>query len=265
MNQKIVLGIIIALLSLATYASAVPAGPRSIDRPYDTRWPTWDPITQEAIAGNVSELNFNASTITRTYQGYVGNVSGYIVLGDTNNNTLYDWTLASPQGEIYAVASVTPPSWDTVICAPPAEIVFEDARLGVNEAIDEDSVNSTFVQNGAPDQIARFGGDLGHPSFWTASQNILEDACPVATLYEGDGTPSTDFKEVLLSDNVNTGAGGFIIYTALISHTINPYGDSTGFDDRVYDFEMMVGENGHGAQDGAGATSTTYWFYLELD
>jgi hypothetical protein len=267
MNQKLLLGIMIALISLSTLVSAVPSGPASIDRPYDTRWATWDPIEQEAIAGNVSELNFEGSTITRTYQGYVGNVTGWIVLGDANNNTLYDWTLASPQGEIYAIRSSTVPEWASVTCASSAEIDDEDIRLGVNSLLDEDSVNNTFVVGGAPDQLNRFpAADFGHPEFWTANSNVLADSCPVATLYDDTGNPSPDFKEVLLSDNTNTDpVTGFVIYTAIISHTINPFGDSVGFDGRVYDFQMLVGEDGRGLEDGPTATTSTYWFYLELD
>lgn len=262
----------IALVSLSTFVSALPAGPRSIDRPYDTRWPVWDPITQEALAGNVSELNFNASTITRTYQGFVGNVTGIIVLGDVNNNTLYDWSLASPQGEIYAVRSVTVPTWEQVTCASQGEIQSEDLRLIVNETIDEDAVNRTFVVGGAPDQLLRHPtSDFSHPQFWVANQSVAASDCAVATLYNSTYQPSADFKEVLLSDNVNvpvtpgSSTEGFVIYTAIISHTINPFGDSDGFDGRYYDFEMLVGEDGHGAETGSTGTTSTYWFYLELD
>jgi hypothetical protein len=267
MNQKLFLGIIIALISLSTFVSALPVGPETISRPYETRWPTWVPITETAIAGNVSELNFDGTTITRTYQGYVGNVTGWITLGDLNNNTLYDWTLASPQGEIYAVRSSTVPTWGLTTCASQAEIQAEDTRLNVNETIDEDSVNRTFVVNGALDQLARFPtSDFTHPQFWTANQSIGASSCAVATLYNNTYQPSSDFKEVLLSDNVNTDpVTGFVIYTTIISHTINPFGDSTGFDGRIYDFEMLVGEDGHGIQDGETATTSTYWFYLELD
>jgi len=266
MNQKLFLGIMITLISLSTFVSALPVGPESIARPYDTRWPTWEALNQTAIAGNVSELNFDGSTITRTYQGYVGNVTGWIVLGDASNNTLYDWTLASPQGEIYAVRDPTPPLWGTVVCASAGNILAEDeTRLGVNETKDEDSVNNTFVVGGAPDQRNRFTGVLAdlayHPQFWTANQSIAAGTCPQATLYNSTYEPSSDFKEVLLEDSTQS----FIIYTAIISHTINQLGDTPGFDGRVYDFEMLVGENGHGTEDGETATVSTYWFYLELD
>jgi hypothetical protein len=272
MNQKMIIGILIALVALTTFVSALPSGPRSLDRITEAIWPTWDPLSTTAIAGNVTELMFNGSTITRTYQGYYGNITGLIVLGDTSNNTLYDWTLASPQGEVYAVRSVTVPSWGLVRCASYNELVSEDIRLNVNETVDEDAVNNTFVVGGAPDQKARFGtSELVHPQFWVANQSIAANDCPVAVMYNSSAMPSPYFKQVLLSDTVNVPATpgvtteGYVIYTGIIAHTLNPFAESDGYDQRTHDFEMLVGEDGHGVEDGATATTSTYWFYLELD
>lgn len=263
MNQKLFLGIIIALISLSTYVSALPSGPENITRLDDTRWSTWVGLNESAIAGNVTELNFYGSTITNTWQGYVGNVTGMIVLGDANNNSLYDWSLASPQGEIYAVRNDgTSPDWGSVVCASGTHIATEDVRLNVSESTDEDSVNNTFVVGGAPDQTIRFPtGNFSHPQFWVANQSIDASACPVATMYNSTYEPSTYFKEVLLEDATTN----YIIYTAIISHTIDPATDADGFDNRIYDFEMLVGENGHGIEAYPTGTSSTYWFYLELD
>jgi len=275
MNQKTVLGIIMALIALTmltTFASAAPAGPRNLDRIYDSHWPVWDALTMTAMAGNVSELIFNASTVTRTYQGYFGNITGFITLGDSQNNTLYDWSVASPKGQIYAVRDPTVPVWETVTCASQDELQSEDLRIGANETIDEDSVNRTFVVGGAPDQIARFGStELIHPQFWVANQSILENSCPLAVMYNDSYMPSPYFKEVMLSDNtaghVPTGLGdttGFVIYTAIIAHSMNPFAESMGFDQRNHDFEMIVGENGHGNDTGTTATTSTYYFYVEM-
>jgi hypothetical protein len=221
-------------------------------------------LTQEALAGNVSQLIFNGTTVTRTFQGYYGNISGIITLGDSSNNTLYDWTLASPQGEIYAVRNNTVPLWETVVCADQPHIQTEDLRLNVNETKDEDAVNRTFVIGGAPDQVARFTADFSYPQFWVANQSIEANTCAVATMYNSSYAPSPYFKEVLLQDETKS----YMIYTALIAHTIQPFpgpDDFNGFNGGNWDFEMMVGEDGHGANIGDTATTSTYWFYLELD
>ena len=269
MKQKLLLGFLIAILSVSVFVSALPAGSRTMTRTSESTWPTWDSDNTTAIAGNVTELIFNGSTVTRTYQGYFGNITGMIVLGNSQNQTLYDWAIASPQGEVYAIRSSVVPSWGSVTCAADWELRAEDSALGVTEAIDEDAVNRTFVIGGAPDQVARFGNSsLVHPQFWVANQSIAANNCPLAVMYNSSAMPSPYFKEVLLSDNVNMNASnstGFVIYTAIIAHTLNPFAESDGFDQRNHDFEMIVGENGHGADTGATAQTSTYWFYLELD
>jgi len=256
MNQKIMLYVLVALVGL-TIVSALPSGPKSITVDKSDLWPVWQPITETAIAGNVTEMDFNGSSVTRTWQGYFGNITGIITLGDSSNNTLYDWSVASPQGEIYAVRSANVPVWTQVRCAVQTEIQAEDTNLNVNESVDQDAVNRTFVVGGAPDQIVRFpAADLTHPLFYVANQSIAASSCAVATMYDNNGYPSPYFKEVLLSD----GGTVPIIYTAIIAHTLNPFAESDGFDKRTHDFEMIVGEDGHGTD----TAVSTYWFYVEL-
>jgi hypothetical protein len=258
MNKFVLLGIMLALISVL-YVSALPTGPTSDITPINPeRLDTWGPKTVVAQAGNVTEFNTDGSTITRTWQGYFGNITGTIVLGDTSNNTLYDWNLANPQGEIYAVRSASLPSWTNARCANQAELIAEDTTLGVDSAIDEDAVNRTFVVNGSAEAIANYGGAaLGHPTFWVATSQINTDTCAVTYMYNNSGSPSDSFREVILSD------GGLvpIIYTALLAHNFNPTTETTGFDGRTHDFQMIVGEDGHGTD----FAPSTYYFYLELE
>ena len=58
--------------------------------------------SEVAYAGNITELNIVGTTITQTWQGFVGNVSGTITLDDSENNTLINWSLGDPEGEVYA-------------------------------------------------------------------------------------------------------------------------------------------------------------------
>ena len=263
MNQKLLIIFYLTLAVLTiTVVSAVPSGPTTDINPIKSeRWSIWAPKTVAAEAGNVTEFNTDGSTITRTWQGYFGNITGKITLGDSVNNTLYDWNLASPQGEIYAVRNAAVPAWTSVVCASQAELQAEDLALGANESIDEDSVNRTFVVGGAPDQLARYAGsDFSHPLFYVENQTIVENSCPVATMYNSSSMPSPYFKEVMLSDG-----SANMIYTAIIAHTLNPFAESDGFDQRTHDFEMIVGENGHGNDIGPSSIISTYWFYLELE
>ena len=56
----------------------------------------------DAIAGNITELTLDALGVTTFWQGYYGNVTGSIVLANSNNDTMYDWSVSAASGEVYA-------------------------------------------------------------------------------------------------------------------------------------------------------------------
>jgi hypothetical protein len=183
-------------------------------------------------------MNLNGNTITNTWQGYFGNVTGKIVLGNSNNNTFYDWNAASPHGEIFATRTSSTPTWTSIRCANVTNILAEDTYLGANQTADVDSVNNTFLNSSSFNQ------------FYVGSVNInTSQNCFATRMYNASGVKSTaNFAEVLLSDTSN------MIYTSIIDQA------TIGFDNRTHQFEMLVGENGHG-----GDTATTaYYFYVEL-
>jgi hypothetical protein len=221
----------------ASVVFAAPTGPSSITNLGSSRYSESGAANISAIAGNVTELNFVANAITQTWQGYFGNITGSIVLGNSNNQSMYNWNLTSPSGEIYATRSSVVPAWTSVSCADSAQIGAEDTALGVNQVTDQDSVNRTF-----------FNGTTFN-TFFVGNKNINSTQnCYATNLYNSSAAPSGSFSEVLLHD------GTSLIYTALIADNAN------GFDGRTHDFEMLVGENGHNGD----VVATPYYFYLEL-
>lgn len=232
-----ILGILLLGILNVFVVAGAPMGPSTVDFIGSSRYSSSAAANISAIAGNLTELNFNANTITQTWQGYFGNISGSIKLGDSNNNTLYDWTSASPNGEIYATRNSDVPTWDSISCATQAQLDSEDTALGINQATDQDSANRTFLNN------------TPFTEFFVANKNINSTQdCRVVNLYNGTAAPSTDYQELLLHD------GTAIIYTTLIKQ------NAMGFDNRTHDFEMLVGENGHLGD----TTPTPYYFYVEL-
>jgi len=230
--------VIIGLMILIDRVAAVPSGVGTITPISSGRMTIDGGSNVSAVAGNVSEIILNGNSITQTWQGYFGNVSGKIVLGDINNNTFYDWSAASAHGEVYATRSATTPIWANIKCANISDVSSEDAYLGTNQSTDVDSVNNTFVNT------------TGFPSFYVGSVLINNSkGCPGTMMYNASGVKSTtNFAEVLLSDTSN------MIYTSVLEQK------AVGFDNRPHDFEMLVGENGHGGD----MNPTTYFFYLEL-
>ncbi|MFC1741723.1 hypothetical protein ACFL3V_04270 [Nanoarchaeota archaeon] len=205
--------------------------------------------TVEAIAGNVTQLTVAGTTVTQSWQGYYGNITGVITLDDASNNTMYDWALASPEGEIYAsTASVNWTSgnvqcydFDMTDVGWSAFVTLAELETSLNIATDDiDGVDETFVEG------------LGYDSFYVGDYTI-NTTCPTTQTYNGtEVKDANSFQEVLLYDNSSSA----MVYTAIIEET-----EPIGFNDQPWDFQMLVAEDGHGGD----ATTTTYYFYVELE
>ena len=222
--------LLVAAIVAVVYVTAEPTGPNDIVEGPSERRATLDAFALDAEAGNVTELTIDALSITNYWQGYYGNISGSIVLANANNDTFYNWTIATPQGQIYAARNGTI-SWTGVDCMGQTDIDAEDIFLGSENA--SDSVNNTFALT-------------THPAFSVGATPITTNTCR-STSVQGDGS-GTEFYQVLLKESANT-----TLYTALIDAA------TLGFDGGTYDFQMLVGE------DGSTTGTTTYYFYVELN
>lgn len=237
----------VLVLTLLSYAVlAVPEGPGTVQQGTPDRRTTGIDTSGgtvvQAQAGNVTALNINSTRLTSRWQGYYGNVTGTITLDDSSNNTLYNWRLASPQGEIYAVNHSTTPTWANVECFnftdTSQNVTLANLESSLGLAVkDIDGVNETFNQT--------YNG-----SFSAGSKTIVAgDECPIASLFVSDAWSGVRFNETILFENQTAER---VIYVALLEQ------DQTGFSGSTLDFEMIVGDNG----DSVGATS--YYFFVEL-
>ena len=190
-----------------------------------------------AQAGNVTELNIFGYSTTQTWQGYFGNVSGAIQLADSEDNVFYNWSLANPEGEIYATVNSSV-NWSGIKC-------FDWDSGGVSlensfniDQDDVDGVNETFSLT-------------NHDLFYVNNIEISENSCMSTRIYgdTGEGVDS-EFEEVLLS-----GGSGEVIFASIIEEA-----SVLGFDNRDHDFQMLVLEDGHETD----TSTTTYYFYVEL-
>lgn len=223
--------IITSLISVNTHGA--PTGPNNITQIATGRYGiTTTGWNVSAQAGNVTELTINATSITQTWQGYYGNVIGMIILGDGKNNTLMDWTAnGGLQGQIYASRSQSI-TWTNVNCSNQTQIATEDSIL---------------LSTGKPDSVNNTFNILTHPQFYIGNKLIGQNNCNAVNL-RNSTAKSSDWQEVLLNDDTN------MIYTALLSNK------KQGFNGSNYDFQMIVGENGHNGDNAA----TPYYFWVEL-
>lgn len=221
-----------------------------------------DPTSVQAQAGNVTQLNVNGVSTTQTWQGYFGNVTGSVVLDDSAGNSLYNWSLASPEGEIYASTSNSV-DWSAIQCfnfsadGSLANTVYDEAGEtsihGMNLVqlenmfnIESDSVDGIDETFGLVD-----GNGYKHSLFYTNNLEFSAGECPSTHLFGNNGAvDDSSFEEVLLYDKTNQ----VPVFASLLDDSV------LGFDGRNHDFEMLVLEDGHKTD----TDTTEYFFYVEL-
>ena len=233
---------ILVLFTLIGLVLAEPYGPNGISRDLDERGNLSGiaPKQVSAQGGNVTQITINASSITKRWQGYYGNISGRIRLDDAQGNTMYDWTNAgfSPIGTIFA-ANQTVTDWSNVICL---NLTGDDIpRQGINATILEQMYGMALSDGDGVDET--FAGTESITIGTTTLSN-----CPSTHIYQNNQSQNTVWNETLLTQNQSRS----VIYAAKVDQ------DTVGFDGKTWDFQMIVGENG--PQQGP----TQYQFYVEL-
>ncbi len=233
---------IFALTAVAV-SMAAPAGPTSLSV-IDSSRRTLPAVnrTDNALAGNVTELSISTIQITQGWQGYYGNVTGTIVLDDASNNTLYSWNFVKIAGEVYASRNHSI-DWSSgnIVCADAGNVSIENSIIFPGSAADDsDNITNTFTQT-------------THPAFNVGSNSFSANQCTysLSTYVDDAADAARTFNETLLYSKTTGG----IIYTAILNDNGN--GFKTGADS--YDFQMLVGEDGH-----SNSATTTYYFYVEL-
>jgi hypothetical protein len=231
-NQKLLWPILIALAIVNCIYAIQPSGPTSYENvSSESPLPSIGQVIN-TTGGTITTINFEATTQNPRWKGFVGNASGSFALMDASNFSLYDWSLASVQGEIYATRNESIIDWNSVACANAANILAEETTLGFTPS-DEDNINRTFNMT-------------THDSFYAGDTFIAANSC-YSTYLNVNGTyQTTDFQELLLYYNN-------LIYVALVED------EQRGFDNQSYDYQMILPENTD-----QGKPSETYYFYIEL-
>ncbi|MBU1854679.1 MAG: hypothetical protein KKF89_03085, partial [Nanoarchaeota archaeon] len=198
---------------------------------------TTSPGTRADDGGTITTLRVDATQQNPAWKAYVGNISGTLVLDDSNNRSIYEWSLASLTGEILAVRSSV--SWSTLSCATNATIASEQTTLTMTSG-DIDSINHTFNHS-------------THKQFVVAGNTLTASTCRVAYPYVNDSAQSpsvsAQFQEILMNDSSSN-----LIYAASLETNVAGYHNES-----LYDFQMIVPDNDQAGQ------ITTYYFYVELD
>ncbi len=238
-TQTILFAIIVLFASIMFMQSvhATPSSPVYLDTLSSSsrQLPSVSNGTISAQGGNITQVNIEAITITKSWQGYYGNITGNIVLEDGDNNSFYSWGNASSlAGEVYATRNSTV-QWQTIRCLNGTERFSEETYLG-QLAESGDSVTNTFNKT-------------IHPSFYVGTVSVANDTCFSTNVNVNGSSQQGEFYQILLSDNSSNS-----IYTTIIENKKH------AFNGQIADFQLMVGENEHTGNTGP----TPYYFFVEL-
>lgn len=259
MKKENLIGIMLVLCLILSFSLVKSISPSGADTTVGTSEtaPADAPETVQAQAGNVTQINIYGYSTTQTWQGYFGNVSGTLELADASNNTFYNWSLAQPEGEVYASINSSV-NWPSIQCfnftasgAGGAENPGETNLGGKNVTTletefgiaqdDVDGVNETFS----------FPAN-GHDQFFTGNLQFSEGECPSTKVFSQGGAVDDQFEQALLYEP-NTGS---VVFAAILEPE-----SVTGFNGLDNDFQMLVLENGHGGD----TDTTTYYFFVEIE
>ena len=260
------------LFSYAVLASErFPVGPQFITEIQNERYNVtfYNTTRVYAEAGNLTELRIQGLTQTEAWQGYYGYITGTIVLDDEQQNTMYNWTVAEPQGKIFA-SNETISDWSTAHCldlyamnTSAAGYTYSwdagarsttttkwlnvshiEAAFGI-EYDDDDGVNETFRYQ-------------RHERFWVGTLEFPANTCNTTFTYINDTIQQVDFMEALLTVN---NSDSLVFMTIIETSEPGNQSEQYGFDSRLHDFQMMVLDDGHDGNDQV----TPYYFYIEIE
>ncbi|HLD87148.1 MAG TPA: hypothetical protein VJB12_03710 [Candidatus Nanoarchaeia archaeon] len=238
-NAKGLLLLVVVSLILfnGLQAIASPSGPTIIFIANETKQPS-SATKINTTGGSITTVYLNATTQNNRWKAYVGNVTGTMTLDDGNDNTLFDWTLSEVNGEIYATRFSGSINWSGINCSNTTHIELENIAL--NHTNKDDNLTTTF-------------SSTLHQQFYVGTRQILADTCRSVHTYVNNTAQSSRFEELVLYDGTNS-TNGNIVYATPLER------DQYGFDQGIYDFQMIVPEVGLSDW----TSSTAYYFYAEL-
>jgi hypothetical protein len=227
---------IIFISSFKTVSGADPEGPDSVLNYYNTTKTSVSSKMINISGGYIGTINITATVKDIRWKAFVGYVSGSFTLDDATGATIYDWSLTSITGRVYATRNSTSVLWSNINCSNITNLNRENVAMNHSNA--NDNLNMTF----------NYSTGATHREFYVGNKFIVTNSCPTLNTYVGNNTQDNVFEETALFDGYNT------VYATNIEPRI------PGFNNATYDFQMIVPENGLPGFNGA----TAYYIYVEI-
>ncbi len=263
----IILAISIVTSLLLTLVTAVPTGPTVTVLGNTTKNPATATKVNSSINGTISPggyiftLNLNSLQQDTRWKAYVGNVTGTLTLDDADDNTLFQWTLSSVTGEVYATRASGNVNWTGINCT----WIYEGSRNATESNRSAEHVeNQALSHTNLDDNITATFTKTNHSSLTIGSVIIGKNQCFSVQTYQRDvaqvfaDSDLANFTEVILYDGAFNKTTGNVVYVTEMEQDKLGYKSTETL--TTYDFQMILPENG-----AVGFTSSTaYYFYVEL-
>jgi hypothetical protein len=204
--------------------------------------------TENRTKGNVSAkmanisgayigvLILNATVQNTRWKGFIGDVNGAYTLDDAGGSTLYDWTISTLTGRVFATRNSSLVQWGNVNCSNVSLLEQENTNMEHSDA--DDNITATFNTTAG----------ATHNAFYVGSTLIAANTCPTLNVYRNNISNDNYWEEMALYDTAST------VYAAIIDD------DEAGYEGSTRDFQMIVPENGNSSFSGA----TAYYIYVQL-
>lgn len=235
LEKRVMLLSVIALLAITIvgFALADPVATGTLTPTSSSRGTDAGSGQLDAQGGNVTNVDIASTSITSKWAGFYGDITGVVSLENGGGAVFYNWTSASPTGQVYATRDSSP-TWGSIACASEANAGTEGDELNLNSGLD--NITNTFCETCG-----------NHSAFSVGVTSFTADECSLRTnAYDNNGNQTTNWDQVLLYEGSN------VVYSTIINQ------DTTGFDGSTYDFQLLVGENS------STSVLTTYYFYVEI-
>jgi len=224
--------IVVALVAAFTgIASADPAGAEGTAGSHVTK-ASATAGNDSAQGGDIAEFNLAVLQQTTKWQGYYGTMTTGITLDDNNAATMYNWTTATPAGEVYATTMTGVPAWTTFNHSVNALSNVDTAYGFV--ADESDNTANTFATT--------------HTAFHLAGNAIAAGVGQCAKTYENNSSAS--WETVILWDNNGTATTDYLFAGIIRDNT-------PSYKNTACDYQMIIPEN-------PSSGTTPYYFYAEI-
>lgn len=239
-NLFLVIGVILIIgiiLLIPVKVSAIdPSGPDSFTFGPNSTKGAVSAKTLNVSGGYIAQVNITATVQDVRWKAFVGHVLGSYTLSDATNSKIYDWSLSSLTGRVYATRNDTTISWAYVNCSNVTTLEHENILM--NHTNIDDNLTKTF----------NLTAGATHRGFYVGNRFMTADTCPTLNTYRSNSTQDASFEEMALYDTSS------IVYATILENNL------AGYDGHIYDFQMIVPENGLASNTG----NTIYYLYVEI-